>query len=199
MKFCQKCGTQHEDTAVNCTNCGTPFEAQPDQVQKTTQVVQVNNIVPKRKKRGCLIAIIIVLIIAIFIGIGSSEEEPEKEFGDVGSYNVVIKDHFYEENSENEKVIVITYTFTNKSESDASFDVSMYDQCFQNGIELEKEFFSYEIDNYDTDNQSKTIKPGATIDVQQAYILNDEETAIEVEISEFLGFDDPITFTIEIE
>ncbi len=200
MKFCQKCGTQNTDEATICTNCGNAFATQTPPAQTNTQVVQVNNIVPKKKRKGCLIAFIIIAIIAVFIGIGSSggEEEPEKEVGDIGSYNVVVKDHFLAENYSDEKVIVVTYTFTNKSEIDTSFGVAMYDQCFQNGIELSKEFFA-DIENYNTDNSSKTIKPGASLDVQQAYILNDDKTTIDVEISEFLGFSDPITFTIELE
>ena len=199
MKFCQKCGTQNTDEATVCTNCGNSFVAQTPPAQTNTQVVQVNNIAPK-KKRGCLIAFIVVAIIAILIGIGASggEEEPEKAVGDIGSYNVVVKDHFLAENYNDEKVIVVTYTFTNNSDIDTSFDVAMYDQCFQNGIELSKEFFS-DIKNYNTDNSSKTIKPGASLDVQQAYILNDNKTTIDVEISEFLGFEDPINFTIELE
>ena len=199
MKFCQKCGTQNTDEATVCTNCGNAFVAQTQPGQTNTQVVQVNNIVPK-KKRGCLIAFIIIAIIAVFIGIGSSGgEEPEKEIGDIGSYNVVVKDHFITENYDDKKVIVVTYTFTNNSDVDSSYDVAIFDKCFQNGIELEKEFFSMDIDNYNTDNKSKTIKPGVSLDVQQAYILNDEETTIDVEIEEFLGFSDPISFTIELE
>lgn len=199
MKFCQKCGTQNTDEATVCTNCGNPFVQEQPAQTNNTQVVQVNNIAPKKKRKGCLIAVIIVAVIAILLGIGifGGGDTPEKAEGDIGSYNVVVKDHFFAENYEDQKVIVVTYTFTNNSTVDMSYEVAIYDQCFQNGIELNKEFL-VDSDDYDTDNSSKTIKPGNSIDVQQAYILNDEETTIDVEISEFLGFGDPIKFTIDL-
>ena len=191
MKFCQKCGTQNTDEAVSCTNCGNSF---------TAQTVNVTVEQPKKKKKkGKIIALVIVAILAFLFILGSSGEEPEKAVGDIGSYNVVIKDHFIDENYDDEKVIVVTYTFTNNSSSDAAYDIVIYEQCFQNGIELNKEFFTSGIDNYSIDNQSKSIKPGTSLDVQQAYILNDEETTIDVEIGEFLGFGDPISFMIELK
>ncbi len=65
MKFCQKCGTQHEDTAVNCTNCGTPFESQ----------VAVPAEKPKKKKKGRkLLIILLVLVVAFFALIMSGDD-----------------------------------------------------------------------------------------------------------------------------
>lgn len=186
MKFCQKCGTENIDEANVCSSCGNSFAPQaPAEKPK------------KKKKKGKFIILAIIALLALII-FSPSGEEPEKAIGDIGDYNVVIKDHFFDENYDNKKVIVVTYTFTNNSSVDTSYDVAIFEQCFQNGIELEKEFFSMDIDNYNTDNKSKTVKPGVSLDVQQAYILNDEETTIDVEIEEFLGFSDPITFTIEL-
>lgn len=199
MKYCQNCGTQNNDEAIICTNCGYSFEPKNTAQSNNTQVVQVNNIVPRKKKRGCLVSIIVFVIIVVFLGIAfSGGEETEKETGDIGSYNVIVKDYFVAEDYDDEKILVVTYTFTNNSETNASFDVAIYEQCFQNGVELNKNFFT-DIDNYDDSNSTKSIKPGASIDVQQAYDLNDEESDIDVEISEFLGFDDPITFEIELD
>lgn len=199
MKYCQKCGTQNNDEAINCTNCGYGFEKTQTAQSNNTQVVQVNNIVPRKKKKGCLVSIIVLFIIVVFLGvIFSGGEETEKKTGDIGSYNVIVKDYFVAEDYDDEKILVVTYTFTNNSETNASFDVSIYEQCFQNGVELNKDYFT-DIEDYDTSNSTKSIKPGTSIDVQQAYVLNDEESDIDVEISEFLGFDDPITFEIEMD
>ena len=44
--------------------------------------------------------------------------------------------------------------------------------------------------NYDSNNnQSKEIKPGVTIDVMVAYKLNDTTSPVEVEVGQFLSFD----------
>ena len=187
MKFCQKCGTENIDEANVCSNCGNSFAPQAP-VEKPK----------KKKKKGKIIILAIIALLAIII-FTPSGEEPEKAVGDVGSYNVIVKDYFFDENYDDKKVIVVTYTFTNNSDVDMSYDVAIFDKCFQNGVELEKEFISMDIENYSTENKSKTIKPGVSLDIQQAYILNDEVTTIDVEIEEFLGFGDPITFTIELD
>ena len=66
MKFCQKCGTQHEDTAVNCTNCGTPFE---------TQVATTPAEKPKKKKKGRKFLIILLVVIVAFFAIMMSGDD----------------------------------------------------------------------------------------------------------------------------
>jgi len=43
---------------------------------------------------------------------------------------------------------------------------------------------------YNADNYMKDIKPGASLDVQLAYVLQDATNPITVEISELVSFDD---------
>ena len=53
--------------------------------------------------------------------------------------------------------------------------------------------------NYSSDNQTKNIQKGATLDVEVAYMLNDNTTDIVVEVKEFISFNDKkITKTFKI-
>ena len=50
-----------------------------------------------------------------------------------------------------------------------------------------------------SDNETKEIKKGATLDVEVAYVLNDTTTDLEVEVKELISFNDSVvkkTFSI---
>jgi hypothetical protein len=92
-----------------------------------------------------------------------------------------------------ERAILVTMTFTNNSENATSFSPTIQDKAFQNGVQLEFTVVS------DTDDNSyKEIKPGATITVQRAYILEDDST-VTVELSEWLSFSGKILATKDFE
>lgn len=209
MKFCQKCGTQNVDEASVCTNCGNSFVAQPDVQQN--QVVNIITEKPKKKKKKkLLIAIALIIVVLFFIGIGNSNSESNSddttagqisaaEAGKISSFNVTIKDSRIAKNSEGEPVLIVTYSFTNNSNNAAAFLYSVSEKLYQNGVELSAEYFTYGIDDYNVDDASKEIKPGVTFDVQRAYVLNDTETDVDVEISDYLSILDPITYTITLK
>lgn len=53
--------------------------------------------------------------------------------------------------------------------------------------------------NYSSDNQTKEIKKGASLDVEVAYELNDTTSDVEVEVKELFSFSDrTITKTFSI-
>lgn len=58
---------------------------------------------------------------------------------------------------------------------------------YQNGIGLNECYVVSESANYSSANQSKEIKKGSSIIVEEAYILNDTTTDIEVEVSELIS------------
>jgi hypothetical protein len=72
-------------------------------------------------------------------------------------------------------VVVITFTFTNNSNEETSFLYAILVNAFQNGdtllsaIELNAEFM---------DAMKSEIAPGATITVQQAFIINDDSPVL---------------------
>ena len=112
-------------------------------------------------------------------------------------YAVTIDGARVTENMTGDKVVVITYTFTNNSDDKASFTFAISTEVYQNGVELDKDYF---VDDVDSSASLSNIKPGASIQVEEAYAL-DDMSDIEVEVSELLSFSNDLlasqTFTLE--
>ena len=117
----------------------------------------------------------------------------------LGDYNVDIKSCRIAEDYEGEPIVIVTYGFTNNGDDSASFSYAITDEAYQNGIGLNPCYFAADSANYNSDNQNKEIKKGATLDVEIAYELNDTTTDVEVEVSELISFSDKkITKTFKI-
>lgn len=153
-------------------------------------------------------------VIALFAGVGG-EDEPtpnnvDSESGVVetttantkklGDYEVEIKNVRLTTNYEGKPAIVVTYGFTNNSSESIAFSFAFEDEVYQDGVGLEKAYVLNDNDSYDEANQNKEIKTGVTIDVDVAYLLNDMETDIDVEVKELFSFTDDViqrTFSIK--
>ena len=119
--------------------------------------------------------------------------------GTLGDYAVKINDAQIGTDWDGNRVIVISYDFTNNSEEAASAMWALVTKAFQNGIELEAAY-GIEEDWYNGDQDDKEIKPGATITNCQAAFVLDDNSDVEFEVTEFLGFSDKViakTFSIE--
>lgn len=83
--------------------------------------------------------------------------------------------------------VFITYTFTNVSDDDASaFISSVTADVYQDGVECETAFA-------DTDgggNSMTKVKKGSSIEVVQAYELQNTTSDVEVEVKELFAWDD---------
>lgn len=153
--------------------------------------------------------IITVLLIASFavFALGSGEDKPESQnAGDqggatvqqteedsssLGDYSVVIDSCRIAKDYEGNKVVIVKYIFTNVNDDDsASFFVAFDDEVYQNGVGLNEAYILDDSANYSSDNQTKEIKKGASIEVEVAYELDDETSDIEVEVKELFSFDD---------
>ncbi len=127
----------------------------------------------------------------------ASAEEGSADTSDniIGDYGCVVKEATLCKDWENKDAVLITYEFTNNSSDAASFDVSLSDSVYQDGVGLETAIL-----DEDTDLVDVEIKPGVTKDVKKAYVLRDTSTPLEVEISEWLSFDDDkIVTTVNIK
>lgn len=159
-----------------------------------------------KKKISVVLSILAVLAFAFFaIASGSSDSDETKvtqEAGEavaesadsnsLGDYQVEIKNARLTKNWEGKDAVVITYGFTNNADEPAAFWLAFEDDVYQGGVGLEKAYTLKDGDPYDEANQNKEIKNGVTIDVDVAYILNDTETDIEVEVKELYSFDDDV-------
>ena len=118
----------------------------------------------------------------------------------IGDYSVEIDSCRLVKDYEGKDVIIVKYIFSNVSGTDPiSFMVAFDDYASQNGVGLNESWFVDESANYSSDNQTKEIKMGATLDVEVAYELNDTTTPVDIEVKELFSFDDKtLTKTFEI-
>ena len=122
--------------------------------------------------------------------------------GTLGDYTVAIKDYTIAKNYEDKDCIVVTFDFTNNSDTNQSFESALLAQAFQNGVQIETTVGIYENpDSYDdvTDSSLTSLQPGATTEVKKAFILSDM-SPVDVEVTEFVSLSsDKLskTFTLE--
>lgn len=168
----------------------------------------------KKKKKWIIIAVVAVVIILIAaIASGGSDdsssedsnasagtsavsaESEEKANDTVGDYKCVVKGAKLCKDWTGKDAVLITYEFTNNSDSAVSFDVALDARAYQDGVGLETAILDEDTDYVDVD-----IKPGVTKEVKKAYNLRDTSTEIEIEVSELISFsDDKIVTTVQID
>lgn len=130
-------------------------------------------------------------------GGGSAEQAAPAEQTETASskYAVTIDSARVTEDYSGDPAVVIAFTFTNNSDDKANFMFATNVDVFQNGVELDTAIVSGT-----ESNSLNDIKPGASIQTEQAFSLNDMSD-IEVEVSELLSFSDDLlatkTFTLE--
>ncbi|PWL87883.1 MAG: hypothetical protein DBY14_03925 [Escherichia coli] len=218
MKICSKCGTQNDDNAQFCSKCNAPFENGvvnggyvPNNQAPVSQ--------PPKKKMPAWKIVLIVLACLIGLGIVSSffssgdsdssettnketsstavstEKETKSEGFD--NFDIKVKSAKITKDYEGKKTLIVTYTFTNNADDPQSFYVTVDDHAYQDGIELNPAFV---VEGYNEDNQTKELQKGKSLDVEQAYVLNDNETPVEITIKELISFSDKqMTFTIDLK
>lgn len=112
---------------------------------------------------------------------------------ELGDYSVVIDSCRLAKDYQDEDVIIVKYIYTNVNDDDpTSFYVAFEANAYQNGVGLNISYFVDDSAKYDSSNQHKEIKKGATLEVEVAYELNDTETDIEIEVKELFSFNDSV-------
>lgn len=111
----------------------------------------------------------------------------------LGDYKVEIKSCRLAKDYEGKPVVIVTYGFSNVSSNEASaFYLAIEENVYQNGVGLNESYVVDDSYNYNSDNSTKEIKKGASLDVEIAYELNDTTTPIEVEVKEYFSWDDKV-------
>lgn len=223
--FCQNCGTElHGENS--CPKCGHPIvvnnqpTANPQTPPQMVPSAPFNQPAPapKKKKKWWIAIIVVVAVFAVFwiIGIwggdGSTDTTADNSSSNtqsanvdsngnnIGQYKVDLKEARTATDSADKSILIVTYTFTNNSDTAQAFVYAIDDTAYQNGVELGPVWTSYGIDGLDFDAKSKEIKPGVSLDVQCAYELNDETTDVEIELQRFASLSDEaeLTYTITL-
>lgn len=82
-----------------------------------------------------------------------------------------------------QEILVIEYAFTNTFSSNRTYFWSFMDTVYQNGVECDHA----EWDEIDDEAQWRSVQPGGTIRVEQAYEITDH-SEVSVEVTDLLGF-----------
>ena len=152
------------------------------------------------KRISALLAAMLIALFAVFamgsgesstVDQGDGSASKETTPGNIGKYSVVIDSCRVAEDYEGKPVAIVKYIYTNVADENATaFYIAFEDHVYQSGIGLNKAYFLADTANYNSENQTKQIKKGATIEVEVAYSLNDTTTEIEVEVEELFSFNE---------
>ena len=116
--------------------------------------------------------------------------------GDLGDYHIKFTGFELAKDYEDNDALLVHYDFTNNSEETTSAGVALILKAFQNGVQLETAIVT---DVEGVDNTLKEIRPGASIDVTEAFELTDT-TTVELELTELISFsDEMITASYDFE
>lgn len=215
--YCQKCGATIPDNSAFCTECGATQNLAAQPIYAIPQT-KAKKSVFKKWWFWVIVAIAAIIIIASLGGkdkegstpsAGTSPTTTEEGTtnsaasdqtgtGNLGDYSVSITGYTLTTDYEGKPAVVITYEWTNNSDEAASFAFALTAQVFQNDIECD---IAIVMDNdvYNANNYMKDIKPGATLSVQLAYVLQDSASPITVEVSELISFsEDKVAQTFDI-
>lgn len=108
----------------------------------------------------------------------------------LGNYAVEIKSATVTQDYDGNPAVIITYSWTNNSSETTSPMFSISAAVFQDGIAMDSAFI-YDDSAYDSGMYSTDVRPGTTVDVQEAFELSNTTSPIEVEITEAFNWDDP--------
>ena len=84
-----------------------------------------------------------------------------------------------------QSILVISYTWTNLTDSATSAAYSVAIHAYQNGVELKKAYFS----DIDDELWTRNIKPDTTIDLEIAFYIDDTSNEVSVEATPWIALD----------
>lgn len=131
-----------------------------------------------------------------------SEAEPEsqaaKDSGSLGDFEVAILDARLGKDYNDQPALIVKYSFTNNADENKMFMASVSDKAFQGGVQLEAAIIIGD-DSYSAEDSMKEIQPGAAIELEQAYLLSDETSPVDIEVSELISLSkEKLTKTFDI-
>lgn len=108
----------------------------------------------------------------------------------LGDYTVEIQSATITQDYAGDPAIVIAYSWTNNSSETTSPLFSVSTSVFQDGVGLDSALITDD-SVYDSRMHTADVRPGTTIEVQEAFSLYNMTSPIEVEITEAFAWDTP--------
>lgn len=115
---------------------------------------------------------------------------PAGPSGDLGEYYVEIKSAVLTSDYGGSPAILITYSWTNNSQETTSALSAFIERAFQDGVQLDSATILSTNPQYSAGTALRDVRPGASTDVQRAYLISDSGSPVEFEVFEFLGDDE---------
>ena len=159
----------------------------------------------KQTKTKLLCLLLAVLMLLSSLTACGKDKAKDSNLIKLGDYELLYKGACIMEDSDGNDAIVLTLDFTNNGKENASYLWSVDETLMQNGTELEVATVYTDYNTFTTviENQFEEIAPGATLEVQTAFVLNNASDEIEATFEELLGSKsgtitiDPSTLTRE--
>ncbi len=107
--------------------------------------------------------------------------------GKLGDFEISILEARKSTDYEGKPALIIGYKFTNNSAENKSFAVAVRSKAYQNSVQLESAILAGSDETYNSQNYMKEVQPGGTLDVELAYLLQDETNEVTVEVSELIS------------
>jgi len=116
----------------------------------------------------------------------------QKDKGTLGSSTVEIVDAALTWDRSGQPAIVVTYNWTNSTDRRTHAMSEISEAAYQDGVELN---YAGIEDNsiYNVETSFKEVRPGTTVTVQAAFVLEDTATPVEFELTEDT-FSDPVAY-----
>lgn len=128
----------------------------------------------------------------------AEQEKAEQEEQNRFSYekmDVEFIEYKIEDNAWGEQCLVVYFDFTNNSKENQTFIYAFSVKAFQNGVEMD---LSTGHVNDETKNHGKEIQPGTTVTVAVAFYIEDEKSAVDIEVEPWISFSDKKLFEKEL-
>ena len=136
------------------------------------------------KKKVLILLAGLLATSAFFVGCGEQTLK-ETDKGSVGEYYIEIGESNVSFDSEDNDILVVSYTFTNNSDHTQNFYFSTSRKYFQDGIQLDPVIPGRMTEEYE--NNYKEVQPGATITVEDAVGLKNTDSPVDVELTPLVG------------
>lgn len=121
----------------------------------------------------------------------TDDSSSRTDSGTLGDYAVSIDDCILTKDYEGNAVALVTFTFTNNSDSAQMYDIALIDRAYQDGIQLEGAYvMDKDSEQKLLDNAMKNIQPGKSLQIGQAYMLDDKSTDLSVQVQELISLSD---------